>query len=440
MIIDSPFFMFFCFLLLILLGIPIVFAMIIMGVAFVIFFGGGIEAIITPFHRLGLAFSFSLIAVFFFITLGKIMNESKISDYLINFVRQLIRRFNIQGATGIITILSCAACGPLTGSAVGTTTAVGGIMIPQMNKIGYDYKYSTTLLAYSGILGSFIPPSISGLIYAIIVGLSVFTVWTAVCGAGLLYMLSLVVGHYILSKKRNYEHYDSFNDSFNESKENLYKTFIKALPALIVPVGVLGSIYGGIATPTEAGSVGVLITLLLGIFVYKTIYSVKQIIKVLYTSAVQTAIVMFLVCGSFSLSYSLTVTGVVKDIARSMLLLSSNKYILLLLTEGLLLILGCFLDDTPIMILLAPIASAILIPVGIHPYHLATVFVYVCLVGLVTPPVGTVLYAASAVSKVSIGKILKELLIFFIPALVILLLITFFPQISFFLPKLFGLL
>jgi len=434
--INSPFLIFFFFIILIFIGIPIAYAMIITSIGFVIFFGKGIEVIMIPFSRLGLGFSFSLLAIFFFIQLGYIMNETKISDYLIDFVRQLIGRFIKHGRTGAITILSCAACGPLTGSAVGTSTAVGGIMIPQMNKLGYDPKYSTTLLAYSGIIGSLIPPSISGLIYAIVVNLPVFTVWMCVCGAGLLYTLTLLIGNYIISKKRNYEIYDSSK----EPRGDLYKSFIRAFPALIIPVGVLGSIYSGIATPTEAGVIGILITLLLGIFYYKTIYSVKQFTKVLYISAYQTAIIMFLICASFALSYSLTVTGSVKAMGRAMLLLTSNKYMLLLLTEGLLLILGCFLDDAPIMILLGPIASAILIPVGIHPYHLATVFIFVCLVGLVTPPVGVVLYAASAVSGVSVGTMLKEIIILFIPAVVVLLLITFFPEISFFIPKLFGLL
>jgi len=434
--INSPFLILFFFLILILIGFPIAYSMIITAIGFVLFFGGGIEAIILPFSRLGLGFVPSLLAVIFFIQLGNFMDETKISEYVIDFVRQLTGRFFKYGRTGTITILSCAACGPLTGSAVGTTTAIGTIMIPQMNKRGYDPKYSTILLAYSGILGSLIPPSITGLIYALIVDLSVFTVWMSVCGAGLLYVLTLVIGNYIFSKKRNYDN----RDVSKGSRGDLYKSFIMAVPGLIIAVGVLGSIYSGIATPTEGGVVGIFFTLLLGIFYYKTIYSVKQFIKVLYISTYQTAVVMFLVCASFALSYCLTVTGSIKAIAQTMLLLTSNKYILLLITEGLLLVLGCFLDDVPIMVLLGPIASAILIPIGINPYHLATIFIFVCLVGLVTPPVGVVLYAASAISGISVGDVFKEIIIFFIPAMVVLLLLTFFPEISFFIPKLLGLL
>jgi len=264
-------------------------------------------------------------------------------------------------------------------------------------------------LAYSGILGSLIPPSISGLIFAVVVGLPIFGVWFSVAGAGLLYILMLLITNYIYCRKKGYE--SSINRTKDSSK-TLYKTFIKALPAIAVPIGLLGSIYGGVATPTTS---------------------------TLLVSARQTAVIMFLICGSFSLSYALTVTGSVKVIGRSMLLLTDNKYMLILITEVLLLILGCFLDDTPIMILLGPLAYAILIPVGVHPYHLAAIFVSVCLIGLVTPPVGLVLYASSAISGLSVSSFLKEILIFFIPAIITILLITFFPQISFFLPKILGL-
>ena len=211
------------------------------------------------------------------------------------------------------------------------------------------------------------------------------------------------------------------------------------MPALCVPVGVLGSIYGGIATPTESGSIGSLLTTILGIFYFKTIKSPKQILQVLYKSAYQTAIVMFLICASFALSHVLVSTGIIKKLSFVVLLITDNKYILLLLTELLLLILGCFLDDTPIMVLLAPIAASILIPVGIHPFHLAAVFVFTCLLGLVTPPVGTVLYASSAVTGVPVGNIIVEIFSFFLPALTALLIITFFPAIVLFLPKIFGL-
>ena len=426
------------FLILIFIGVPIALAMITMGMLFVLFFGGGPSALIIPFNRLSSGFSFPLIAIFFFILLGVLMNETKISNHIIDFLRKVTAKFFKYGRTGMFMILSCAACGVLTGSAVGTATAVGGVLIPQMNELKYDKKYSTTLLAYSGILGSLIPPSISGLIYAIVVGIPVFTTWLAVAGAGILFAAVLLIGNFIISKKRNYEVYDASKESYNIA--SLIKSFFITLPALLVPIGVLGSIYGGIATPTEAGSVGSLITIILGVFYYKTLTSFQQLVQVLYKSAYQTAIVMFLICASFSLSHALITTGILKAITYSMLLLTENKYVLLLLTELLLLILGCFLDDTPIMVLLGPIAASILIPVGIHPFHLAAVFVFTCLLGLVTPPVGTVLYASSAVTGVPVGNIIIEIFSFFLPALIALLLITFFPAIVLFLPKVVGLL
>jgi len=424
------------FLTLLLIGVPIAFSMILMGILFVLFFGGGLETLSIPFARLSSGFSFPLLAVFFYILLGEVMNETKISDCLVGFLKKLTGKIFKVGTSGMIMILGCAATGALTGSAVGTTTAMGGIMIPQMKKLNYDPNYLTVLLSYSGILGTLIPPSISGLVYAIVVNLPVLTVWLTVGGVGILYALALLIGNYVISKKRNYE---PSGDVSKEFPVSLVKSFIIALPALFVPIGVLGSIYGGIATPTEAGLIGVLFTIILGIFYYKSITSIKQVFQALYKSACSTAVIMFLICASFSLSYVLTSTGIVKSMSRSILLITDNKYILLLMVEILILFLGCFLDDGPIMVLLAPIVSAILIPIGIHPFHLAAVFVFTGVLAMVTPPVGIVLYAASAVVGVSFGNVIGGIWRFFLPALVILLIITFFPAIVLFLPKIFGL-
>lgn len=432
------FFVFLSFLILIFIGVPIAISMLLVGMIFVLVLGGGLTELIMPFNRLSSGFSFSLLAIYFFISLGVLMNETKLSDYIIDFLRKITGNIFKYGRTGMIMILSCAATGVLTGSAVGTTTAVGGIIVPQMEKLKYDKKYYTTLLAYSGTLGTLIPPSITGLIYAVITSIPVLTIWVAVAGAGILYTATLMLANYLISKKHNYEVYDAVKESLENI--SLKKSFFKAAPALIVPVGVLGSIYGGIATPTESGSIGCLATFLLGTFYYKTVKSVKQISQVIFESAYRTAVVMFLMCASFSLSHVLVTTGTIKKITTSMLMISDNKYVLLLLTELLILLLGCFLDDAPIILLLGPIANAILIPVGVHPVHLAVIFVFTTVVGLVTPPVGSVLYASSAVTGVPVGEIIMEIFSFLIPSLAVLLIITFFPSVCLFLPKLIGLL
>lgn len=424
------------FLILILSGIPIAFAMILIGILFILFFGGPSATFLIPFNRLSAGFTFPLLAIYFYILLGAVMNEAKISDYLVAFFKKLGERIFKVGVSGMIMTLSCAATGALTGSAVGTTAAVGGIMIPRMKKSNYKPKYLVALLSYSGILGTLIPPSISGLVFAIVVNLPVLAVWITVGGVGILFTLMLLITHYITSKKNNYELSDSVS---KEPFISLVKNLFATLPALLVPISVLGSIYGGIATATEAGVMGVLMTILLGIFYYKTITSIKQIMKAIYESAYKTAVIMFLICASFTLSHVLTTTGIVKLMARSMFLATDNKYIILLLVELLILFLGCFLDDGPIMILLGPIAAAILVPMGIHPFHLTAVFVFSGVLAMVTPPVGIVLYAASAVVGMPFSNAIMEVWKFFLPALITLLIITFFPAIVLFLPKILGL-
>lgn len=427
----------FIFLILVLIGIPIVFAMIFMGIFFVLFFGSGTSGLIIPFDRLSSGFSFALLAIFCFILLGILMDVANISNVLISFLRRLLGKFFKTGRIGMIMILSCAATGTITGSVPGTTTAVGGILIPYMKKYKYDINYSATLLAYSGILGSLIPPSIAGLVYASIVNLSVFTTWMSVAASGISFAIVLMIANYIISKKRKY---DVDIDSESEANSmSMLKSFLVALPSLLVPISVLGVIYGGIATPTEAGSIGSLVVIILGVFYYKKIVSLKQIFKAFYEAAYSTAVIMFVILGSFALSHALTTTGLIKILANSMLLITDNKYLLLLLTELLLLILGCFLDSIPIIVLLGPFANTILIPAGIHPFHLATAFLFTCMVGLVTPPVGTSLYAACSVSKTDVGDMLKDIYVLFIPAFVALLIITFFPSISLFIPKILGL-
>ncbi|MCR4424603.1 MAG: TRAP transporter large permease [Firmicutes bacterium] len=419
------------FVLAILAGLPISHGMLLTSLVFILVSGQGAGALVLTFSRLLSGFSFSLLAIFLFVTLGILMNETKQADYIVDFFNLAIGR--TKGGLGLVTTLSSAACGPLTGSAVGTASAVGSVMYPQMIRRGYSSRFSTALIAYSGILGSLIPPSISGLVYAVIVGLPVLGVWVATAGVGLLYLALLSVTTVIVSRMRGYGGGDRA-----ATRAELVRAFLKALPAGIVPLCVLGSIYLGIATPTEAGAIGIVASLLLGALYYKTLTSFGQVRRTMYRAACVTAVVMFLVCASFALSYALTITGSVKAIARAALLLTSNKYLLLLLTGVLLVILGCFMDDSAIMVLLAPIATSILGPAGIHPYHLAAYFTSVCLLGLVTPPVGTVLYSACAISKEPLPGLMKDILVFFIPALALILMITFIPGISLFLPRLFG--
>ena len=421
------------FLLLVYLGIPIAYAMLATGIFYQVFYGGGTESLIIPFTELRRGIKYSYLAMPLFILLGNLMNHTNISNYIVGFAQRMM--VNIPGKTGLITILSCAATGPLTGSANGTTTSIGTVMIPHMKKARYDIRYSTALLAYSGILGSLIPPSISGLIYALITNQSVLNVWMATMGAGIVYFILLSLTHSLLSRSKGYE--ISSKKMINKKIGDF--NLVRSLPAVLVPVSILGGIYGGVVTATEAGALGSFVTLLLGLFYYKTIRTKKLILSVLYESAYQTACLVFLVCASFVLSNIMVSSLATKNIVQGLLSLTGSKYGVLLVVELLLLIFGCFMDDTPIMTLLAPIASAILLPLGFHPLHVAGVFVLICLIGLITPPVGQVLYAASMISKEPIDKCLKDVYIFFIPAVISILLVTFIPGIELFFPRLFNL-
>jgi len=228
------------FLLLVFIGIPIAYSMIITGVVFVLVFGVGVSALVVPFTVLRQGITFSLLAVYLFVLLGNVLNTTRISDYIVDFATSITPR--IPGKTGVITILACAGTGPLTGSANGTTTSIGAIMIPQMVKRGYSQAYSTALQAYSGILGALIPPSISGLIYALVTRQSILGVWFATLGAGLAYLVVLMLFHFIVSRRVGYD-MGIVKEEKNRRKGAV--ALVKILPAVLVPVVILGGIYGG---------------------------------------------------------------------------------------------------------------------------------------------------------------------------------------------------
>jgi len=408
--------------------------MIITGIFYELGFGGGLDTLIIPFIELRKGISFGLLAVFLFVLLGNLMNKAQLSTYLVDFVSSLVPR--LPGKRGAILSAGCAMVGPLTGSANGTAIGVGTIMIPQLQKAGYDSGYSTALLAYSAILGALIPPSISGLVYALVTRQSVLAVWMSIFGAGLLYLVVLLALNFIRSY---WNRYDTDEENEPVTRRALLSSFIKILPAMLVPLAILGGIYGGVTTATEAGSLGAIVVLILGTFYYRTIRSVDDVVSVLSVSAYQTAIIMFLVCGSFVISNIMVSTGTAKILGHLMLSWTENKFLLLILTQLLILAFGFFMDDVPIMVMLAPISSSILVPAGIDPLHLAGTFVFVALLAMVTPPVGSVLYASATISGQKVTRILGEILLWFIPALIVMLLITFFPQITMFFPQVMGL-
>ena len=373
---------------------------------------------------------FVLLAIPFFIFGGNIMAEGGISERLINFCRSLVGHKR-SGMALVCVIVSCFFAA-ISGSGPATVAALGMIIIPAMVQAGYDKASGTALMSTAGAIGIIIPPSITFVIYGSITGISVGALFASGIVPGILMGVLLVVAMMWVSRKRELhllpkatwkERWESFKDAFW---------------GLMMPVIILGGIYGGIFTPTEAAAVSAIYGLFVGLFIYKTI-TFKDVPRILADSVSQTAVVMFIVGTASLFAWILTVTGLAAQASNVLISVSSgNKYIFLLIVNIILLIAGCFIDANSACYILVPILVPVATALGINPIHLGCIMIVNMAIGMVTPPVGVNLYVGCGIAKISLKEISIAVLPFIVASIVALLLTTYVPIISMFLPNLLG--
>ena len=373
---------------------------------------------------------FVLLAIPFFIFGGNIMAEGGISERLINFCRSLVGHKR-SGMALVCVIVSCFFAA-ISGSGPATVAALGMIIIPAMVQAGYDKASGTALMSTAGAIGIIIPPSITFVIYGSITGTSVGALFASGIVPGILMGVLLVVAMMWVSRKRELhilpkatwkERWESFKDAFW---------------GLMMPVIILGGIYGGIFTPTEAAAVSAIYGLFVGLFIYKTI-TFKDVPRILADSVSQTAVVMFIVGTASLFAWILTVTGLAAQASNVLISVSSgNKYIFLLIVNIILLIAGCFIDANSACSILVPILVPVATALGINPIHLGCIMIVNMAIGMVTPPVGVNLYVGCGIAKISLKEISIAVLPFIVASIVALLLTTYVPIISMFLPNLLG--
>lgn len=373
---------------------------------------------------------FVLLAIPFFIFGGNIMAEGGISERLINFCRSLVGHKR-SGMALVCVIVSCFFAA-ISGSGPATVAALGMIIIPAMVQAGYDKASETALMSTAGAIGIIIPPSITFVIYGSITGTSVGALFASGIVPGILMGVLLVVAMMWVSRKRELhllpkatwkERWESFKDAFW---------------GLMMPVIILGGIYGGIFTPTEAAAVSAIYGLFVGLFIYKTI-TFKDVPRILADSVSQTAVVMFIVGTASLFAWILTVTGLAAQASNVLISVSSgNKYIFLLIVNIILLIAGCFIDANSACYILVPILVPVATALGINPIHLGCIMIVNMAIGMVTPPVGVNLYVGCGIAKISLKEISIAVLPFIVASIVALLLTTYVPIISMFLPNLLG--
>lgn len=414
-------------LVLFMLKMPIGFALMISSIFVMVITGTGLEMV--PKRLFTSCDSFSFMAIPFFVLAGTLMSQGGISKRLCNFINSIVGRF--PGGLGIVSVVACMFFAAISGSSAATTAAIGGMMIPEMVNRKYDKDFSAAINAAGGTIGVIIPPSIPFVTYGVLTGCSVSTLFMAGFMPGFLMGLALIVVVVIISARKGYK------DSYKAPMSEIWATFKEAVLAILMPVIVLGGIYSGLFTPTEAAVVAVMYGFVVGMFIYRNI-TVKSLFKILKDASVSTAQIMILVCAASLFGYVLTAHRIPDAIANFILSLSSNKWVILLLINILLLIVGTFLDTTAAIIILVPILYPIVTSVGVNPIHFAMILCVNLAVGMITPPFGCCLFVACGVADIGLEAITKRILPFIAALIVVIAMVTIFEPISLFLPQLLG--
>ncbi len=374
--------------------------------------------------------SFSLMAVPFFITMGVLMGSGGISEKLIDLADACVGW--MTGGMAMVNIVASYFFGGISGSASADTASLGSILIPMMVEQGYDDDFSTAVTITSSCEGLLVPPSHNMVIYAMSAGgLSVGSLFLAGYVPGAILAISLMVGSYIISKKRNYPKGSKF--SIKNFCSQLGKSIWALAAVIIVVVGVIG----GWFTATESAAVAVIYSLIVSVYVYRGL-TWKGVWEALEQCVDTLAIVLILIATSSIFGYCLTLLHVPDLAAYAIIGLTDNPIIIALLLNLILLVLGCIMDMAPIILIAAPILLPIATSIGIDPVQFGIIIILNCGIGLLTPPVGAVLFIGSAVGKVKMERVVKATAPFYICMLITLMLLTFIPDVSLFLPKLFG--
>lgn len=416
------------FLVMILLRFPIAYAVGLSSV-FCLMSQGLPLSTLCQFMVKGIS-SFSLMAVPFFITMGVLMGSGGISDKLIALADACVGW--MTGGMAMVNIVASYFFGGISGSASADTASLGTILIPMMVEQGYDDDFSTAVTITSSCEGLLVPPSHNMVIYATSAGgISVGALFLAGYIPGALLALSLMIGSYIISKKRHYPKGAKF------SIKNLLKQLSVSVWALAAIIIVVFGVVGGVFTATESAAIAVIYSLIVSVFVYKGL-TWKGVWKVLGDCVNTLSIVMILIATSAVFGNCLTRLHVPDMAAQAITGLSDNPYVIALLLNLILLFLGCIMDMAPIILIATPILLPIATSIGITPIQFGIMMILNCGIGLLTPPVGAVLFIGSAVGKVKMERVVKATLPFYLCMIIALLLITFVPEISMFLPNLLG--
>ena len=418
------------FIFFICIGTPVAWSIAISSLLTIIVSIPLLPAVTTIAQRMATALdSFALLAIPFFILSGQLMTQGGIADRLIRFAKTIVGA--LPGGLALINIISAMLMGAIAGSAMASASAMGSILGPEMEKEGYAKQYGAAVNITSATIGLIIPPSNVLIVYSLASGgVSIAALFLAGYIPGILTGLFLMIVAGIWAKKH---HYKTFKRS---SLNEIAHSFLIAFPSLLLLVIVIGGIVGGLFTATEASAIAVLYSVVLG-FVYKEI-KFNYIPKILLDSAKTSAVVMLLIAASMGMSWIMSYENIPQNLSDFLLNISDNKIIILFIINILLLFVGIFMDITPAVLIFTPIFLPVVKTLGIDPIQFGIMMVLNLCIGLCTPPVGSVLFVGIGIAKTSIEKVIRPLLPMFFAMILALILITFIPQITLWLPRIFN--
>ena len=421
------------FLLLAIIRVPVPFSMGIASILTMIYAGVNLDSV--PMAVSNSLNVFTWLAIPAFIFAGDLMAATGISGAIMNFAKSFIGR--LRGAAGAVTVVTCMLFGAITGSSLATITGIGGMMLPELDKEGYDHKYGTALISACGFLGILIPPSIPGILYAMMSGQNLMKVWLCTITPGLMLGLSYILINYIKYGRKEEKTKEPFK--IGTYFAGIGKATWSSLLALLMPVIIFYGIYGGIFTATEAGAVAVAYGLIVGwiiLPIFKKKWPEKKFRTLVLEAGVTSATIAMLNVFAAVAGKMVTFTRIPTMLTDAMMTLTDSKIVFLLLLNILLIIIGMFMETNSSILLLGPILIPVATSFGVDPIHFAGIMLLNLEIGMITPPFAANLFVGCRVGKVSMDQVLPFMVPFYIACVIVLLVTTYIPQVALFLPNL----
>lgn len=418
--------------LMIAIGVPVGFA--IGGATMVVlYFCTNLDMVITAQYCYSSINSFTIMAIPFFMLAGIIMSTGGIASRIVNFADSLVGF--VTGGLGAVGTISCMFFGAISGSGMATVSAIGGMLIPEMEKKGYNLPYSTTLCCFAGTIGVIIPPSISFIMYGVVTGTSISDLFLAGILPGITVGVFLMTLNYFMCRRLHIGTKETrpegvtVREFMRMRAGKVAKATKDGFWALLSPIIILGGIYSGVFTPTESACVSVVYSIIISMFVYKEM-DLRKLYKAFLSAVVLNGITSFLLGYSTVFSTYLSFAHIPTKLYDFMMAFTDNKLVLLLLINLVLLVLGCFLDTVPAIIVMAPILLPAVQGFQINPVHFGIIMTVNLAIGLCTPPYGCNLFVGSAVAGIKMESMFKYIIPFFITIVACLLVITYVPALS----------